>query len=130
MAELDLELQEGEVVEKEIKGDYWEKTLCFYSQKRGTYWFTNKRIIFRGGFIASIEIPYADIESIKTCNVGDFIQIMPTSFVTPTHLCTSVSTILSDVPISSFSSNSVILCFNTNVLSISPISLTREMLSI
>ena len=78
MADLDLELEEGEVVEKEVKGDYWERTLCFYSQKRGTYWFTNKRIIFRGGFIASIEIPYANIESLKTCNVGDFIQFVPT----------------------------------------------------
>ena len=27
-----LELHEGEVVEKEFKSDYWEKTLCFYSQ--------------------------------------------------------------------------------------------------
>ena len=27
-----LELHEGEAVEKEFKSDYWEKTLCFYSQ--------------------------------------------------------------------------------------------------
>ena len=39
-----LELHEGEVVEKEFKSDYWEKTLCFYSQKRGKYWLTNQRI--------------------------------------------------------------------------------------
>ena len=46
-----LELHEGEVVEKEFKSDYWEKTLCFYSQKRGKYWLTNQRIVFRGGFV-------------------------------------------------------------------------------
>ena len=40
-----LELHEGEAVEKEFKSDYWEKTLCFYSQKRGKYWLTNQRII-------------------------------------------------------------------------------------
>lgn len=45
-----LELHEGEVVEKEFKSDYWEKTLCFYSQKHGKYWLTNQRIVFRGGF--------------------------------------------------------------------------------
>lgn len=48
-----LELHEGEAVEKEFKSDYWEKTLCFYSQKRGKYWLTNQRIVFRGGFATS-----------------------------------------------------------------------------
>ena len=49
-----LELHEGEVVESEVKGDYWEKTLCMYSQKSGKYWFTNQRILFRGGFTAAL----------------------------------------------------------------------------
>ena len=53
-----LDLHEGEQIEKELKGDYWEKTLCFYSQKSGKYWFTNERIIFRGGFVAALDLPY------------------------------------------------------------------------
>ncbi|RGZ01850.1 PH domain-containing protein [Clostridium sp. AM58-1XD] len=73
-----LELREGESVEKEIKGDYWEKSFCFYSQKTGKYWFTNERIIFRGGFIAAVDIPYTDIESVKACNVGPLIPFLPT----------------------------------------------------
>lgn len=73
-----LELHEGESVENEIKGDYWERTLCFYSQKRGNYWFTNERILFRGGFTVEIDIPYSDIESVKLCNVGPVVQFLPT----------------------------------------------------
>lgn len=73
-----LELHEGETVEKEIKSDYWEKTLCFYSQKRGKYWFTSERIIFRGGLATQLEIPYSSIESAQLCNVGGFVQLIPT----------------------------------------------------
>lgn len=73
-----LELHEGESIEKEIKGDYWERTLCFYSQKTGKYWFTNERIIFRGGFVAALDLPYAKIESASLCNVGPFIPFLPT----------------------------------------------------
>ena len=69
---------EHEAVEKEFKSDYWEKTLCFYSQKRGKYWLTNQRIVFRGGFATILEIPYADIESVQLCNVGGLVQIIPT----------------------------------------------------
>ncbi|WP_138306970.1 MULTISPECIES: PH domain-containing protein [unclassified Clostridium] len=75
---VELDLHEGEVVEKELKGDYWEKTLCMYSQKTGTYWFTNERIIFRGGFVAALDIPYCDIEQVRTCNVGPLLQFLPT----------------------------------------------------
>lgn len=77
MAEM-VELQEGEVVEKEMKSDYWEKTLCFYSQKRGKYWFTNQRIIFRGGFATTLDIPYSEIDSVQLCNIGGFVQLIPT----------------------------------------------------
>lgn len=73
-----LELNDGEVVEKEMKSDYWEKTLCFYSQKRGKYWFTNQRIIFRGGFATVLDIPYSEIESVQLCNIGGLVQIIPT----------------------------------------------------
>lgn len=72
------ELHEGETVEKQIKGDYWERTLCFYSQKTGQYWFTNERIIFRGGFVAAIDLPYKEIEAVKKCNVGPLLQFLPT----------------------------------------------------
>ena len=51
-----LELHEGEVVEKEFKSDYWEKTLCFYSQKRGKYWLTNQNRI-QGRFCHHIGNP-------------------------------------------------------------------------
>lgn len=77
MAEL-LDLHEGESVEKEVKGDYWEKFLFSYSQKTGNYWFTNERILFRGGFTAALDIPYTDIASVKTCNVGPLLQFLPT----------------------------------------------------
>ncbi|MBS6954168.1 MAG: PH domain-containing protein [Enterocloster asparagiformis] len=73
-----LELSEGEIVESEVKGDYWEKTFCMYSQKSGKYWLTNKRILFRGGFAASLDLPYEEIDEVRTCNVGPFIQFMPT----------------------------------------------------
>lgn len=72
------ELHEGESIEKELKGDYWEKTLCFYSQKTGKYWFTNERIIFRGGFVTALDLPYAEIESVSLCNVGPLIPFLPT----------------------------------------------------
>lgn len=78
MADTALELQDGEQVEKEIKGDYWEKTLCMYSQKTGKYWFTNQRIIFRGGFVAALDLPYSEMESVALCNVGPLVQFLPT----------------------------------------------------
>lgn len=74
----ELQLHEGESVEKELKGDYWEKTFCVYSQKTGKYWFTNERLIFQGGFIAALDIPYSEIASVKACNVGPLIQFLPT----------------------------------------------------
>lgn len=73
-----LELQDGEQVEKEFKGDYWEKSLCFYSQNRGNYWITNQRIVFRGGFGTTLDIPYTDIASVSLCKVGPLLQFMPT----------------------------------------------------
>lgn len=85
MTQADLGLASDEVVEKEIKGDYWERALCFYSQKRGTFWFTDKRIIFRGGLATSLDIPYSEMKEVKTCNVGDFVQIMPTGIKVSTQ---------------------------------------------
>ena len=73
-----LQLHEGEIMEKELQGDYWVKSFCFYSQKRGKYWFTNERLIFQGGFMTELDIPYAEIESVKACNVGPLFPFLPT----------------------------------------------------
>ena len=48
------------------------------SQVRGSYSFTNQRIVFKGGWATEIEIEYSDIESIQKCNVGGLIPVMPT----------------------------------------------------
>ena len=73
-----LDLHEGEQIEKELKGDYWEKTLCFYSQKSGKYWFTNERIIFRGGFVAALDLSYSEMESPGPCKGGPLLQFLST----------------------------------------------------
>ena len=75
---MNIELRENEVIEREMKSDYWETFLFMMTQKRGKYYFTNERIIFQGGFVTQIEIPYNEIESIEKCNVGPFIRFVPT----------------------------------------------------
>lgn len=72
------ELQENEVIEKEFKSDYWESVAFLMSQKRGKYYFTNKRIVFVGGFVTEVEIPYNEIASIKKCCVGPLVRFVPT----------------------------------------------------
>lgn len=74
MAEFDL--LENEEVIKECLGDYWKKIVFYYSQKRGTYCFTNQRIIFSGS--TDLDLYYKDIEEIKTCMVGPLIGFIPT----------------------------------------------------
>lgn len=75
----ELDLHEGETVVQEVKGDYWENTFLFmYSQKRGKFWFTDERILFRGGFTASLDLPYSEITEIKKCNVGPAVHFVPT----------------------------------------------------
>lgn len=77
---MEIELKEGEVIEKEIQGDYWENLFGIFliSQKRGHYGFTNERIVFKGGFVFEEEIPFSEIESIAKCNVGGLIRFIPT----------------------------------------------------
>lgn len=77
---MDIELKENEAVIREMASDYWETLLgLMISQKRGRYWFTTHRIIFRGGFATVVEIPYAEIASIKKCCVGSLLlRFMPT----------------------------------------------------
>lgn len=57
------------------KGDYWEKFFILRNQVRGYYYFTNKRIIFIGGFAGTTQwfIPYKNINGLKKCSVGLFI---------------------------------------------------------
>ena len=58
-----------------IGGDYWQKFLIFPNQVRGYYYFTNKRIIFIGGFAGSTKwfVPYKNIKSVEKCFAGPFI---------------------------------------------------------
>ena len=72
-----LKLHDGEIVENKVKGGYWERSFCIYNQKEGKYWFTNERILFRAG-AAALDLPYAEIDEVKTCKVGPFLQSMPT----------------------------------------------------
>lgn len=75
-----IELQENETILKEIKGDYWEGAI-FSSQKTGTFYFTSQRIVFRGGFIAALDLPYSEIDELTTCNVGPLVKFMPTGIL-------------------------------------------------
>ena len=72
------ELQADERIEQEFNGDYWEKFLFTYSQKRGNYTMTDRRINFRGGFATEVDIPYTNIASVELCNVGPLLQFLPT----------------------------------------------------
>lgn len=66
------ELEENEVVEKKLSGDYWKKTFIGFSQKRGKYWLTNKKIVFRGGLMVELDIEYKQIASLRKCCIGPF----------------------------------------------------------
>ena len=77
MEELE-ELQESETIIEKVKGDYWEKFLFTYEQKRGEFTITDKRIIFKGGFATTFSINYEDIESVTKCNVGPLMRFIPT----------------------------------------------------
>lgn len=77
-----MELRTGEVVEREIKGDYWTNMFGIQmSQVRGTHYITNQRIVFQGGFGTVEEMEYSDIELIKKCNVGGLIRFVPTGIM-------------------------------------------------
>lgn len=67
--ELEL-LEEGEHVETHEQGDFWD----FGGQHRGHYYFTDRKVIFVGGFgLNQVAIPYKSIQAIKPCNVSLFI---------------------------------------------------------
>ncbi|MFV0394412.1 MAG: PH domain-containing protein [Coprobacillaceae bacterium] len=73
----ELELMENEIIEYDsVKGDYWHGGIgpLVQSQVRGTYVFTNKRILFYSTFRGQVfEIEYTNIDTIKTTNVGLFV---------------------------------------------------------
>lgn len=74
-----IELQGGESIVKEFQGDYWKKMFAFvYSQKRGRYWITNRRIVFQGGFATELSLSYSDIAEVKKCLVGPCFGFLPT----------------------------------------------------
>ncbi len=35
-------------------------------------------MLFRSGFTASLDLPYEEIDDVRTCSVGPFIPFMPT----------------------------------------------------
>lgn len=74
-----MELLENEKILETVKGDYWEKLfLIMYSQRRGSFTLTDKRIVFEQMKTVVLDIPYENIESIKKCNVGDLVKFVPT----------------------------------------------------
>lgn len=79
------ELMEGEEILKNIKGDYWQKSLGQEVQNSGEFAFTNQRIMFRSMFQwfggLNIEISYREIVSVEKANVKG---IMPVAFIVKT----------------------------------------------
>lgn len=62
-------MKEGDSIVESVKGDYY-----YLGQNRGTYFFTNKAVIFVSGFGGtSAVLPYKNIKEIKKCFVGPFI---------------------------------------------------------
>ena len=76
---LEAELQEGESVIAQEKGDQWEYFLNIIGmQNQGRYFFTEKRIIFYYCLSKQFEVYYKDIQSLELCNVGPLIRFVPT----------------------------------------------------
>lgn len=83
--ELEASFREGglisdtDTIQDSTKGDLWE----FFSQIRGTYFFTEERLVFIGGFggMNNFSAPYNKITELKLCNVGALLRIMPTGIL-------------------------------------------------
>lgn len=74
------ELEEGEEIQELVKGDYWVKEILWKEkQNSGEFAFTNKRLIFKGMFLGSVDknisIPYSEILSIEKTCVGLFFPV-------------------------------------------------------
>lgn len=63
-------MDENDTIQKQVQGDYYS-----FGQNRGTYYFTEKAIIFFSGMAGSVTavIPYEDVKEMKKCFVGPFI---------------------------------------------------------
>jgi hypothetical protein len=77
---IEFELLENEVMEKEVKGDYWHGGIGPFvqTQSPGIYYFTNQRVLFKpsglfSGSEALFTLDYNDIQDAKNCMVGMFI---------------------------------------------------------
>lgn len=69
-------MSDTDTIVDSTKGDLWENL----SQIRGTYFFTQERLIFIGGLMGSsnFSAPYNKITELKLCNVGALIRLLPT----------------------------------------------------
>ncbi len=58
------------------RGNFWKKTIFLNSKVRGYYYFTEKRIIFIGGFASSTQwsIKYKDIKNIQKNSIFGIIM--------------------------------------------------------
>ncbi len=85
---MDIILRPSENVEFEMASDYWKTIfgVLQISQVRGRYWFTNERVIFRGGFATQVEIDYYDIASVKKCFIGPIIRFLPFGILVTTKV--------------------------------------------
>lgn len=68
-----IELRDGETLQYEVRGDYWEKGILGYMQNRGYIWLTNERIHIEAGFAEVIDIDLKDIVALTKCNISLFI---------------------------------------------------------
>lgn len=74
LKELEL-INADDVIEEHVQGDLWS----FMSQTRGNFFFTKEKFVFTGGLgTSNFSVAYTDITSMKTCNVGGLIPLIPT----------------------------------------------------
>lgn len=74
LKELEL-INADDVIEEHVQGDLWS----FMTKTSGNYFFTREKFVFISAFgVHSFSVAYGNITSMKTCNVGGFIPVMPT----------------------------------------------------
>lgn len=72
-----IDLQPNEIIVEKVKGDMWD-----FGQKRGSYIFTNQRVIFTPssliGKAKNVEFSYSEIDTLKKCGIGPILlPILP-----------------------------------------------------
>ena len=73
-----MELMPDEAELRRVKGDCWGTPGHTGRQVSGTFIFTDRRLLFRGGGLIEalrpvFSLPYTEITHIETCTVGLFI---------------------------------------------------------